>query len=225
VAERQAARPDQRAFAAARRDRMAHDCWATTRTGSPGPCAFGDVRAPVTLALLGDSHAEHWLGGLDQAGRTGGWKVIAMVKGGCPVSAAPELERGRRARWARACAEYREAMVRRIVAMRPAAAVLSSWDHYVGADGRADRDHISAEAWGRGLRRTYARLAAAGIPVVVLRAARRAPASTCRRACRAARRGCRSPGRARTNVPAPSSRPRSRRRRRPRAGCRWASST
>jgi hypothetical protein len=186
VAERQAARPDQRAFAAARRDRMAHDCWATTADRLPGPCEFGDARSPVTVALLGDSHAEHWLGALDRAGRARGWKVAAMVKGGCPVADAPELAGGRRAAHAVACERYREAMLRRVVAMRPAAVVLSSYDHYVGPDGRAGAGRVSAAAWGRGLRRTYARLAAAGIPTVVIRGTPRAgfdvPACLSRRA-------------------------------------------
>jgi hypothetical protein len=169
AAERRAAGPDQRPFAAARRDRMAHDCWATTVDRLPGPCEFGDRTSPVTIALLGDSHAEHWLGGLDRVGRERGWKIAAMVKGGCPVADAAGLGRGRPAAYARECARYREAMLRRIVALRPAAVVLSSWDHYVGADGAEAAGRVSAEAWGRGLRRTYQRLVAAGIPTVVIR--------------------------------------------------------
>jgi hypothetical protein len=169
AAERRASDPVQRAFAQARDDRMAHDCWASGASPARGACLFGDLRAPVTIALLGDSHAEHWLGGLDRAGRAGGWKVEAMVKGGCPVADAPELAVGRPAAWAAACARYREAMLRRIVATRPAAVILSSWDHYVASERRAGGGRVSPEAWGRGLRRTYARLAAAGIPVVVIR--------------------------------------------------------
>jgi hypothetical protein len=222
---RAAARPDQRAFAAARLDRMRHDCWA--RTGHrlpPGPCVFGDARAPVTLALLGDSHAEHWLGGLDRAGQARGWRVLAMVKGGCPVADTPELVAGHQATYARACAEYREAMLRRIVASRPAAVILSSWDHYVGADGRAGPGRVSAGAWGRGLRRTYARLAAAGVPVVVVRGTPHAgfdvPACLSRRAARLPLAAT-----ARTIARVRSSPARWRRRRPRPAACRWRSST
>ena len=66
-------------------------------------------------------------------------------------------------------------MVRRIVAMRPAAAILSSWDHYMPIDsGSASDWQVTPETWRRGLRETYARLAAAGIPVVAVRGTPRA---------------------------------------------------
>jgi hypothetical protein len=104
----------------------------------------------VTLALLGDSHAEHWLGGLDQAGLARGWKIVAMVKGGCPVADVPELASARRPRHARECARYREAAIRRILALRPTAVVLSSWDHYVAPDGARSAWQVTPKRGGAG---------------------------------------------------------------------------
>ena len=186
VAERQVARPDQRAFAAARDDHMTHDCWATTVDEPKGPCAFGDATSTTTIALLGDSHAEHWLGGLDRAGRANGWKIVAMVKGGCPVADMPTYTHPRLGRYYTECMRYREAMLQRIIAQRPSAIILSSWDHYIPADG-ADADwQVTPEVWRDGLHRTYERLTATGIPVVVIRGTPRtwfdAPACLSRRA-------------------------------------------
>ena len=160
---------DQRAFAAARRDRMTHQCWARTLEDARTPCLLGDRDAKTIVALLGDSHAEHWLGGLDRAGRERGWRIDAMVKGGCPVADMTEFGRARSARWYRECARYREAMLRRVIAMRPAAVVLSSWDHYIPRRGQADDWQVSPAMWQRGLRRTYERLTSAGIRTIVLR--------------------------------------------------------
>jgi hypothetical protein len=79
-------------------------------------------------------------------------------------------------------------MLRRIIAMRPAAVVLSSWDHYMPLDGKSEDWQVSPSMWERGLRRTYARLAAAGIHTIVLRDVPRtgfdAPACLSRRAAR-----------------------------------------
>jgi hypothetical protein len=173
AAERRAGQPDQRPFAAARNDRMIHPCWGTTVEAWPGrgPCTFGDPTASTTVVLLGDSHAEHWLGALDRLGRERGWKVVAMVKGGCPVAGMPEFGRARRPRFQEECARFREAMLRRIVAMRPAAAILSSWDHYIPIDSGGARSdwQVTPATWRAGLRHTYSRLAAAGIPVVAVR--------------------------------------------------------
>jgi peptidoglycan/LPS O-acetylase OafA/YrhL len=169
VAERRVALPDQRIFAAARQDRMQHDCWATTVEDEKGPCEFGDVHSSATLVLLGDSHAEHWLGGLDRAGRERGWKIVAMVKGGCPVADMPELMNARLKRYYHECTRYREAMLRRIVAMRPSAVILSSWDHYIPPGGTGSDWQVTPRIWESGLRRTYSRLAAARVPVVAIR--------------------------------------------------------
>ena len=169
AADRYVANSAHRQFAQARVDRKDHGCWANTLDDATGPCEFGDVNASRTVVLFGDSHAEHWLGALDQYGREHGVKVVAMVKGGCPVAEMPELLQPRLRRYYRECSRYREAMVRRIIAMRPSAAILSSYDHYMPMDGKGSEWHVTPEGWRNGLRRTYGRIAAAGIPVVAVR--------------------------------------------------------
>jgi peptidoglycan/LPS O-acetylase OafA/YrhL len=179
LAERRVERTEQRAFAAARSDRMRHGCWAVSATrvaASRGAstCVFGDPNGATTVALFGDSHAEHWLAALDRLGRERGWRVMLMVMGGCPVADAPELVGPGPDRRGRECAAYREATVRRMIALRPDVAVLSSYDEYVTRDAGVSGDRvsdggISPAAWGRGLHRTYARLAGAGVPVVAIR--------------------------------------------------------
>ncbi|MDB4882126.1 MAG: acyltransferase 3, partial [Gemmatimonadetes bacterium] len=46
---------------------------------------------------------------------------------------------------------------------------LSSWDHYLPVKGARSRWQVTPEEWRLGLRKTYARLAAAGIRTIVLR--------------------------------------------------------
>ncbi|MES2177089.1 MAG: acyltransferase family protein [Gemmatimonadota bacterium] len=169
AAERRVEQPDQKRFAAARNDRMEHDCWVTTVDEPRGACEFGDTRSSTAVVLFGDSHAEHWLGALDRIGKERGWKIIALVKGGCPVADMPEAGNARRERYYRECIRHREATVRKIIAMRPAAAILSSWDHYLPTDGKASDWQVTPEAWYRGLRRTYERVSHAGIPTIAIR--------------------------------------------------------
>jgi len=92
-----------------------------------------------------------------------------MVKGGCPVSDAPEMTHPRRIRHYRECAKFREAMLQRLEREKPGAVILSSWDHYIAMDGRASSWQVTPEQWEAGLRRTYARLTRAGIQVIVMR--------------------------------------------------------
>ena len=169
VAERNVATSSHRAFAFARADRKQHDCWDRMVLDARNPCEFGDTKSTQTVVLFGDSHAEHWLGALDQYGSEHGLKVVLMVKGGCPVADIPELMQPRLRRYYVECTRYREAMVQRIIDLRPTAAVLSSFDHYLPSRGGKSGWQVTPDMWQRGLRRTYERISSAGIPVVALR--------------------------------------------------------
>lgn len=168
VGERQASSPSQRPFAAARNDRVMHNCWARTIEEVKGPCYFGDRQSSTTVVLIGDSHAEHWLGALDRIGRERGWKIELMVKGACPVAELRGLEASVD-RHFRECHRYRDAMMRRIIATRPAAVVLSNADMYVPGNGSKWDWQVPPNQWRAALRRTYARLTSAGIPTVTMR--------------------------------------------------------
>ncbi|HEY4129737.1 MAG TPA: SGNH hydrolase domain-containing protein, partial [Gemmatimonadaceae bacterium] len=52
--------------------------------------------------------------------------------------------------------------------------ILSSYDHYMPADGSASSWQVTPTLWQRGLRRTYAQLSGAGIKTVVIRGTPRA---------------------------------------------------
>jgi peptidoglycan/LPS O-acetylase OafA/YrhL len=187
VAERRVARPDQRPFAAARADHVAGGCWSETLERAK-LCEFGDKSSSTTLVLLGDSHAQHWIAGLDRAGRAHGWKIVTMVKGGCPVAHMQTFEHPRLKRAYDECTRYREAMLTRIIAMRPTAVILSSWDHYMPRNGKGSPWQVTPAKWRDGLRHTYARLTSAGIRTIAIRGTPRTwfdvPACLSRKAAR-----------------------------------------
>jgi hypothetical protein len=160
-----------RRYAAARNDHLPHDCWgrASLDAASPG-CAFGDTGAGTTIALLGDSHASHWLGGLERAGQAHGWRIEPYVMGACPVADLRGLIRGAAARHYRGCAGYQEATMRRLASERPSAVILSNADNYLEAESGTERMPRLPEAvWAEALRRTYARLNRMGVDVIVMR--------------------------------------------------------
>ena len=67
------------------------------------------------------------------------------------------------------CAEFREAMIQRIIAMKPRAVILSNSDEYMAFGAERSIWKIAPEEWQAGLRRTYKRFHAAGIPMIVMR--------------------------------------------------------
>jgi hypothetical protein len=156
-----------RRYAAARNDHMGHDCWGRSPGAAREGCAFGDAGSATTIALLGDSHASHWLGGLDRAGQEHGWRIEAYVMGACPVADLRGLIGGAAARMYRGCARFQEAVLRRLAAQRPRAVILSNADYYMEGDGVGPS--LPEAVWAEGLRRTYTRLTRMGIQVIVMR--------------------------------------------------------
>ena len=79
------------------------------------PCTFGDRSAHRTLVVVGDSMAGAWVPTLDLWGRASGWKVVRLVKDGCPpwvtaIRYNPE-----------ACVAFNAFEVRTINALKPQA--------------------------------------------------------------------------------------------------------
>jgi SGNH domain-containing protein len=55
------------------------------------PCHFGVApsEAREWVALVGDSHAEHWRAALDVVAQIKRWHVVALTRGGCPLTDTP----------------------------------------------------------------------------------------------------------------------------------------
>ncbi len=124
-------------------------------------CAYGDTRSPVTVVLIGDSHAAQWFPALDRAGNVWGWKIVSWTKSSCPA-ASVDIYYARLGRIYDECHEWRSAVVERLIAMRPAAVVISSWGGYVGAQGEATEWQVNADQWTAGIDDFVRRITDAG---------------------------------------------------------------
>ena len=157
---------EHRRYAAARNDHFGHDCWGISqRNARRDGCAFGATSSATTLALIGDSHAWHWMGALAGAGEAHRWRIEPNVMGACPVADLRGLVSGAAARLYRPCAQFLESTLRRLEAERPQAVILSNSDFYM----KAEPIRVPERVWTEGLRRTYARFERAGIRVIVIR--------------------------------------------------------
>jgi hypothetical protein len=50
------------------------------------PCEYGTAGGGRTMLLYGDSHAVQWFEPLQQMALQRGWRLVLLVKGGCPVA-------------------------------------------------------------------------------------------------------------------------------------------
>jgi peptidoglycan/LPS O-acetylase OafA/YrhL len=53
-------------------------------------CEYGDTQAVRTIAVIGGSHAEHWVPALDILAKDRGVRLVTYLKMGCPVVIEPE---------------------------------------------------------------------------------------------------------------------------------------
>ena len=148
------------------------DCWTANSevTEVPDGCVFGDPNGDITIAVIGDSHANHWLPALDIAGKNRGWKILSLTKQGCPSVAVQIATKGIRYS---ECSIWRENV---LVALRGAGRldviVLSNAFFYlgtlIGARDQSLKGEEAASSWAEGSARTYSDLLAISSRVIRL---------------------------------------------------------
>ena len=120
--------PQQRVFASGADDvpslyRLG--CHATFSSTDLPACAFGRADAAVHVVLFGDSHAGQWFPALERLAAEKGWRLVALTKSSCPAVAMSVYSDVLRRTYLE-CDAWRERMLRRIEAERPALVVLSN---------------------------------------------------------------------------------------------------
>jgi hypothetical protein len=104
-------------------------CQVTKLSIDPTPCIYGVENAPVTVALLGDSHAAQWLPALIKLADANGWRVASFSKPACPPIAGviwdSNFQRGYDE-----CVTWLNAVEARLATDRPHMIIVSSAHRY-----------------------------------------------------------------------------------------------
>jgi hypothetical protein len=82
-------------------------------------CYWGTGRPSRVVALIGDSHAEHWRGALHRIAKAKNWQVIEMFAGGCPPTYARSVIFERRSRDGNECRDWTTKATARLKALAP----------------------------------------------------------------------------------------------------------
>ncbi|MDR7329636.1 acyltransferase family protein [Corynebacterium guangdongense] len=109
------------------------DEFVTTSWGRPlgDPCVYGDATADTTVYLVGGSHAEQWSTALDIIGQRQGFKLVPLLRQGCPTYLSEPDFAGATAD----CLEWNRNMVDRLVQADPDL-VISTTTRPQGETGR-----------------------------------------------------------------------------------------
>jgi len=82
-------------------------------------CYWGTGKPARVVALVGDSHAEHWRGALHKIAKAKNWKLIEMFAGGCPATYARSVIFERRSRNGDTCPSWTTKATAQLRAMAP----------------------------------------------------------------------------------------------------------
>jgi peptidoglycan/LPS O-acetylase OafA/YrhL len=157
---------------AARRERgMAHGdrgrgrCIQDSQHTEVMTCDLGDRAAPVTIALVGDSHAEHWLPAFDELARKRRWHVVAYMKDSCLFGDITVYFSGLGRQYTE-CDAWRAAVEQRLLETRPTLVVVSQAQrHKIARDASVA---ASVAPIAAALQATWRRLARGGLRLAVI---------------------------------------------------------
>ncbi|WP_444962418.1 acyltransferase family protein [Nocardiopsis sp. M1B1] len=100
-----------------------YECHAGIQETETVSCDFGPEDAERTIALVGSSHAIHWMEGLREVTEARGWRLVTLTKDVCQFSAAVEMREG--AVYSE-CEEWKVDQMERLRELRPDAVFTTS---------------------------------------------------------------------------------------------------
>jgi hypothetical protein len=119
----------------------------------------GPVGAPVTVALVGDSHAAHWFPALADIAERQGWRLVSITKSACPWVDTPTRAGQLRRRYTE-CEAWRTQAMDEIDRVNPGLVILANSHH---------RTYVESAEWQAGAQRSLNRVRHNGALAVVLR--------------------------------------------------------
>ena len=82
-------------------------------------CYWGTGKPGRVVALVGDSHAEHWRAALHRIAKAENWQIIEMFSGGCPATSARSVIFERRSRDGDVCRKWTAKVTVKLRALSP----------------------------------------------------------------------------------------------------------
>lgn len=152
-------------FAAAQDARTIGTCPPVGFQGSDVvECAGGNPASEFAVVLFGDSHAGQWFPSFEAIANNRGWRLVLIRKPACPTAQVASFNVFLNKPYTE-CDTWREAAIKQILEMHPAAVVIAN--RQVQSFSPGPKGPI--DTWREGSRKTLETLDSAGIKTILLR--------------------------------------------------------
>jgi peptidoglycan/LPS O-acetylase OafA/YrhL len=143
------------------------DCITKIKEIKLADCVLGDISSDTSIVLIGDSKAQQWMPVVSEIGRKQGWKVIPIIKAGCP-SVYVDIYSGYLGREYRECNQWRDLAIKAVIKQKPDLILLSHYGGY-GFIKNGNKSSATLKGWGEGYRKFGEKLATVDLKILYLR--------------------------------------------------------
>ncbi|RYV51364.1 acyltransferase family protein [Pengzhenrongella frigida] len=143
-----------------------HGCTIDLASTAATPCSFGNLESAVTLALVGDSHADQLVPGIEQAALAHGWRLDVYTRGSCPFTDVMVDLDGRANE---ACDERNKNVTTALLADPPDLLLVATSRYQVFKQGGSPSLEASKTRMASGFQGAWEPFVAQGVPVVTFR--------------------------------------------------------
>ena len=144
--------------------RLGPDCVVDAAETSSRVCSVGARRSRRVVVALGDSQMGQWMPAIDELGRSEGFRVLPLVKFGCPPFDVPVVDGSGAHYWQ--CDEFRQWAADYIAERRPDLVIIGS--EATSYRLRPAPGLTTSQTWASGVRRLVERMQRVGARVAVL---------------------------------------------------------
>ena len=109
-------------------------CRGTSSEPAVMTCYWGTGKPGRVVALVGDSHAEHWRSALHRIAKAKNWQIIEMFSGGCPATYARSVTFERRSRDGDVCRTWTAKVTAKLKALAPDDIITAAYAQQNGFD-------------------------------------------------------------------------------------------
>ncbi|RBY81034.1 acyltransferase family protein [Blastococcus sp. TF02A-26] len=129
-------------------------------------CSFGDPDSETTVALIGDSHADHFAPAVERVAAANGWRLDLHTRSACPF-VSPQTDFVEPV--PSDCAQRNAALLADLLADPPDAVLIGTSRYWMNGPEGLRNPREGAYLMARGLQEAWAPLVEAGIRVIAMR--------------------------------------------------------